>query len=59
MISLVEVLSPILIDGEWHKIGATTEVDHADAIELEKNGMVDIISTDGVTATWGSCCSQH
>jgi len=59
MIASVNIISPILYNGEWKMIGEVANIDADVATDLEKSGMVEIVSINGVIATWGSCCSNH
>lgn len=51
----VEIIKPILVDGEWHRSG---QVDLSDeqADDFERQGLVDIVSHNGTPVVWTACC---
>jgi len=68
MTTKIKLISPILFSaGEllngaelsaptW-VIGGEVDVTDARAAELERDGYADIVSVDGATVVWPSCCS--
>lgn len=54
--AIVKIISPVLHNGAWLNSGEhPMPLDEAQA--HERAGMVDIVSVDGETVVWSSCCA--
>lgn len=54
--AIVEVVSPILVNGEWVRSGEVS-IPADEAKQHEALGLVDIVNIDGAPVVWGACCS--
>lgn len=55
--AIVKIISPVLHAGQWLNSGEhPMPLDEAQA--QERAGMVDIVSVDGETVVWASCCGD-
>lgn len=48
----------VLDSAAWARDGSH-DLEEDFARQQESNGMLEIVSIDGATAIWGSCCSDH
>lgn len=59
MTTLIKVISPILLDDKWYHRTDEVLVTDEQALELERKGLVDIVSVDGEAVVWPSCCTSE
>lgn len=54
----VQIISPILVEGEWQRSGQI-EMGLKAAQAEEAKGTVEIVAIDDEPIAWPPCCSDH
>ena len=55
----VEAIAQVRVDGVLHDKGARFDMEQQAALDLEKDGYIDIVESDGKPVVWAACCNEH
>lgn len=55
----VEAIAQVRVDGVLHDKGTRFDMEEKAALDLEKDGYIDIVESDGKPVVWAACCNEH